>query len=211
MPTPGTPQDRKPKKTTAAKKAAASQNVQRVAVAAAMHSAATTPDPAGGTADPYAPTAWGQTGGLEDVVCPSGQRALVRRPGIQGLILAGALEEMDSLSAVVDQKHIKRVKGQEEIDVESLVKDPKEIMRVINIADRIVLHCVVKPVLHSVPENDEDREPGVIYVDMVDLDDRLFLMNYAVGGTRDAERFRDERDATVGSLGDGSEVLVSAE
>lgn len=209
MPTPRTPQDRKPaKKAAAPRKATASAASRRAEAVAAAHSAPVTASGADVAADPYAPTAWGKNNFLEDVICPSGQMALVRRPGIQGLIMAGALEEMDSLSAVVDEKHIKRVKGQDQVNVESLMGDKEEIAKVIAVADRIVQYVVVKPPLTLPPADDEDREPGVLYVDMVDLDDRLFLMNYAVGGTRDAERFRSERAETVGGLGDVEQVRL---
>lgn len=216
MPTPSVkkPEDRKASKGSTAKKAAAtrkpsgSATSRRAEAVAAVHSVPVTASGADVVADPYAPTAWGQEAYIEDIICPSGQRALVRRPGVQGLIIAGALEEVDSLSAIVDQKHIKRVKGEEQVDSESLMNDPEQIAKVIGVADRIVQYIVVKPALALAPADDADRKPDVLYVDAVDLDDRLFLMNYAVGGTRSAEQFRDERSAVVGSMGDGVEVQL---
>lgn len=204
MPTPSKPQDRKPRKASAATQSRSASGV------AAARSVPLTPEHADAAADPYAPTAWGKIGGTEDIVCPSGQRALVRRPGVQGLILAGALEEMDSLSAIVDEKHIKRVKGEEEIDVASLMTDPEQIQRVLAMADRVVAYVVVKPALTLPPADEAEREDGVLYTDMVDLEDRMFLMNYAVGGTRDIETFHAERDASLGGVGSVDEVLVQA-
>ena len=220
MPTPSTsgkPADRKPKKAkasstseaaakAAATKALSSAESRRAAGVAAAQSVPLT----SGAADPYAPTAWGATPLYEDVRCPSGQMALCRRPGVQGLILAGALEEMDSLSAVVDKKHIKRVKGEETVDVDSLMGDTDQIKEVLAVADRVVQYIVVKPPLTLPPADEADRVDGVLYVDMVDMEDRLFLMNFAVGGTRDAESFRIERAEALGSLVDGNEVPVSA-
>lgn len=48
------------------------------------------------------------------------------------------------------------------------------------------------------PDTDE-----IIYVDDVDLEDKFFIFNYAVGGTRDLERFRSEFAAGLGDLPDG--------
>lgn len=44
------------------------------------------------------------------------------------------------------------------------------------------------------------REDDVLYSDMVDINDKMFIMNYAVGGTRDFERFRNERQSSVAEL-----------
>ena len=84
---PTAPQDhRKPAKKTTARKRATPQ-VEVVAV-----------DPN----DKYAPTTWGsELGGAEDLTVPSGQTCLVRRPGVQGLMEAGILHDLDTLTAEV--------------------------------------------------------------------------------------------------------------
>jgi hypothetical protein len=52
----------------------------------------------------------------------------------------------------------------------------------------------------EVPEHLRDDE--YIYSDDVDFEDKSFIFNYAVGGTRDLERFRSETKATLDAVQD---------
>lgn len=197
-----TPQDRKPaaKKTTARKRAAA----------------APSPDmsqPIPQQVDPndkYAPNSWlaGGVGGLEDVTVPSGQTCLVRRPGMEGLMKAGILHNVDSLSQVVNEKHLKRVDGKttDEINMSSLMADEEGMAEVLHVMDKVICHVVVKPEVHMTPGDVTRRVQGVVYADMIDLVDKMHLFNFAVGGTRDLESFRRGLDEAVGSLEAGEGV-----
>lgn len=159
----------------------------------------------------YAPDAWlaGGIGGMEDLQVPSGQLCLVRRPGLEGLIKAGVLQNIDSLSAIVGEKHIKKTgKGKADggVNVNSVMKDPKALETIVYTVDKVVAHCVVKPEVHMAPNDVTLRRPGVVYTDMVDLQDKMFIFNYVVGGTRDLESFRRGLEGTVGSVEDGEDV-----
>lgn len=180
--------------------------------------------------DRYALSGWGQAsgiGGSEDVTCPSGQVALVKRPGVQGLVEAGVLHDIDSLTGLVDQKHIKRVKGTgEQIDVAKLMKDPESLGRVMKVIDLVTVYCVVKPKLalawkdvegQQVPLDNEERAKLVeeqsiqAFSDQVELDDKMFLFNYAVGGTRSLERFRDAAEDALAGVDSEQDVGDKAE
>lgn len=192
------PQDRKPKKST--KKAARGES--RTSQAAPI------PVPEDPTSK-YAPDAWlsGGIGGMEDLTVPSGQLCLVRRPGLEGLMKSGVLQNVDSLTQIVNQKHIKRVEGKaDEIDAMSLMQDEEALDSVTYVIDKVICHCVVKPEIHMTPNDVTRRQPGVVYADMVDLVDKMFIFNYVVGGTRDLERFRGELDESVASLDAGEGV-----
>ena len=162
----------------------------------------------------YAPDAWmgAGVGGMEDVRVPSGQLCLVRRPGLQGLMTAGILHNVDSLTAIVNERHLKQTAGKAdaEIDMQSLMNDPKALEDVMHVMDRAISYCVVKPEIHMTPGDVTRRQPGVVYADMVDLVDKIFLFNYVVGGTRDLERFRGDLDQLVGSVEAGEGVGVEA-
>lgn len=51
-------------------------------------------------------------------------------------------------------------------------------------------------------ESDIEADP-IIYVDDVDLDDKMFLMNYSVAGSTDLATFRDPAEKAVGGVHDG--------
>lgn len=144
--------------------------------------------------DKYAPTTWlsnGPLGGSEDLVLPSGQLALVRRPGVEGLMKAGVLRNLDSLTDLVSKNHVARANGRERIDVEGLLGDEERMAEITHVMDRVITHCVLKPQIEMAPNDVTNRQPGVVYTDMIDLTDKAFVFNFVVGGTRDLETFRN--------------------
>lgn len=164
------------------------------------------------TQDKYAPKTWGGNGfgTVEDLETPSGQLCLVRRPGLEGLIKAGVLHNLDSLTALVDQDIAAKESGRE-IDIKAVVDNPEMIENLIHTVDRVICHCVLKPEVVMAPNDVTSRKDDVIYADMVDLTDKMFIFNYVVGGTRDLERFREQLDESMGSLDNGSVVQDEAE
>lgn len=162
----------------------------------------------------YAPDAWisGGIGGMEDLQVPSGQMCLVRRPGMEGLMKAGVLHNVDSLSQIVNEKHLKRVDGKaDEINMSSLMKDEQGLQQVMDVMDKVICHCVVKPEVHRTPNDVTLRRPGVVYADMIDLVDKMHIFNYVVGGTRDLESFRGGLESAVGGLETGEGVHVPSQ
>lgn len=175
-----------------------------------------------GADERYAPSVWGQgigTGIGEDLVCPSGQTALVIRPGVQGLIEAGVLHHVDSLTAIVDSKHVKRAKGQPQVDPQTIMKDPKALNDILAVVDRVMVFVVKAPQLTlswselkdgTRQELDLDERAALtelagkplVFTDQVDLDDKMFIFNFAVGGTRGLDRFRHEAAELVDGVDD---------
>lgn len=153
---------------------------------------------------------------FEDLQVPSGAWCQIRKPNPKELMRLGYLSEFDSLSSLVDRKHIKRVKGAPpEVDTKSLMKDPDAIIRVLDLADEICSHVIVqptvrnamrpvkdakgkeqinprtgKPLMEAIPPN--EREEGVVYTDQLDDFDKMFIFQYSVGGSPDLERFRQQ-------------------
>lgn len=166
---------------------------------------------------------WGNTapeGAIRFLTLPSGQTCYAKRMGLQGLVLAGVLAEGDTLTAMVDSKHIRRVRGgktadHDRIDVESLLSDPESLGKILMMVDRSMPFMLVDPEvkLHFTDEPDgstrmipeEEREHGV-YTDQVGVEDKMFLFDWSVGGTADAERFREESAAVVAGVEHGTNV-----
>jgi hypothetical protein len=190
--------------------------------------------------DEYAPQAWGKGKVeeiIEDVVCPSGQKCLARRPGLQGLLGAGIVDKMDTITGTINKKHIKRVKGGRpvELEAEEVMKDPDALVGILDTADKVALYIVVRPALTASPECtalgkgvckasynehiikesvthtfDFDADPDAVYVHNVELEDKMYLMNFAVGGTRDLDSFREQSAEMLGNLSDGQDVQLPA-
>lgn len=153
----------------------------------------------------YAPNTWlsaGTAGAPEDLTVPSGQTCLIRRPGLEGLLKAGVLRNLDTLSALVDQKHLKKTQkgAPSRVNVKSLMQDPEALSDIMHAVDKVVCYCVLKPEVHRTPDDQTRRQPGLVYADMISIEDKMFIFNYVVGGTRDLERFRTELSESVGGL-----------
>lgn len=164
----------------------------------------------------YAPTVWGAaeaSGGPQDLTLPSGQLVLARRPGAEKLMVEGVLHKMDNLTALVDSKHVKKGSGKkpDEINVKSLLGDPEAMAELMHTVDRVLCAVVLQPHVEMAPNDPTRRRPGVIYADTVDLQDKMFIFNFAMGGSKDLERFRRESEAIVGGLEPGEAVGVATE
>lgn len=165
----------------------------------------TTSAPRRETKDKYAPTRWGGEEYI-DLEVPSGQLCQVRRPGVEGLLKAGILHDMDILTPlIVEHREVAEGKRKKEAADESLAelaKDPAKVDSMMHLLDRVVCYAVVQPPLEMTPNDPTRRESGVVYADMVDLGDKMFILNYAVGGSKDLQRFREESEATLGDVQD---------
>lgn len=155
--------------------------------------------------NPYAPTQWGGEV-YHDVETPSGQLCQCKKPGVRALIAAGLIEDLDLLTATVESEHIQRVKGKPPTNVNKILQDPKQLDRVFDIADRITAHVVVQPQVELPPTNVADRKPNVIYTDMIDDADKMYIMQWAMGGQQDLAKFREELRGNAGTLGAGADV-----
>jgi hypothetical protein len=158
----------------------------------------------------YALTGWSSEAYV-DLTVPSGQVCQVRRPGVEGLVRMGLLDKVDSLTSMVNDKHIKRVKGQKVIDEKSLMSDPESLLKAMSTIDRILCHVVVQPHIElavktvdgqEISLTEDDYEPGVVYSSMVGLEDKMFIFNYSVGGSKDLEKFRQRIGKPLSSLDD---------
>lgn len=126
---------------------------------------------------------------------PSGNTALVRPVGMQAFLSEGLIP--NSLLGIVTSNLEKGEKGEavdEEKVVEELIDDirdnPERLVDVIKMADACTVYCVVQPVVLPAPQPGETRFADKLYVDEVDIDDKMFIMNFAVGGSRQLEPFR---------------------
>lgn len=159
----------------------------------------------------YAATTWGGEI-LVDLECPSGQLCQVRRLGANGLMRAGLLDSLDSLTGLVQTEHIDRVKRGEstEVDTEAvkaLVANKDKLEEAFLLADKVVIACVAQPELTPVPEDpDAPRDPELVYVDAVDLVDKMFIFQFVMGGSQDLQQFRTGLGKTMAGLELGEDV-----
>jgi hypothetical protein len=162
-------------------------------------------------------SAWGKKSTKPvELDLPSGEVVLVKRVELPVLLASGAFP--DTLMSIVSDK-IETATGQQdtpkEVDkelVEETVKDPKKLAELFEAIDKVVPLVVLEPtvVFHKrlvSPDSnemeiipDEDRDDEILYTDVVDLEDKMHIFQFAVGGTRDVEEFRTKLESTVADV-----------
>lgn len=147
-----------------------------------------------------------------DLDLPSGNTCLVIRPGVQGLIKHGILDSLDSLTGLVqtdliDAKDPKKTAQA----VVALASRPEDLLAALSLMDKVIAYVVQEPKVELPPEDDSERDPEVVYADEVDNDDKMFIFQFVVGGTRDIESFRAQRSAMLGGISTLQDVPLPAE
>lgn len=153
-----------------------------------------------------------------DVKLPSGHTAKVRRPGTQGLIAIGVLDNLDTLVGLAQNTGTEGGKMPTKEDLETALA----------VVDKVVEYCVIepatvrpvrrdangKPALDAegaeTPLTDDERAEDVVYTDEIPLDNRMFILNFCIGGSADLEAFREESAKALGDMEAVSGVPVQA-
>jgi len=151
-----------------------------------------------------------------EVTMPSGETAMLRRPGVQGLISEGLLDSLDTLTALVSNETIPKAEGRPGVNLEQVAQQLKQVGPMLEFIDKIVVHVVAEPTVLPVPyvlnedgtpsldgqgnKIEADRDEDAVYVDYIDLQDRTFIMNFAVGGMTDLAAFREKSLEAVGGV-----------
>jgi hypothetical protein len=155
------------------------------------------PIPGGDAAARYSPTSWGSS--EFDFVTPSGQMCRLRKiPEIE-LLEAGILDKITRLPGLAQQL-VDRASGiapTPEMDLKVISENRETLEALLEIVDKLTVLAVIKPTIHAVPVADETgeikgRNPDWIYIDSVDLMDRIAIMNRSLAGLKAMDSFRNQ-------------------
>jgi hypothetical protein len=153
-----------------------------------------------------------QAKGLKDIPLPSGNTAKVKAPGMQAFLAQGFIPNslLDIVMGALDKTSGKPQKTAAQRQAEDqkqalqfmqdIANDPAKLADLMVTIDRVWLHCVVVPETLPTPPEDEPRDEELLYVDEVDFDDKMFVFQFAVGGTADLERFREGTTENMDAL-----------
>lgn len=181
---------------------------------------------------PTSARGWKKVSKGEPLELPSGNVALVRRPGLPELMAAGVFP--DSLTPIAQRaaEAGKSGKGKKNADAEAeramreVMGDPDKMAEMMDVFDRATAMCVVEPkcIYYKDAEtgkilDEEQREAAaqlagfdsaedVVFSDEVDSTDKMYIFNFAVGGTRDLEQFRQQHGELVEGLERSKNVEV---
>lgn len=127
---------------------------------------------------------------------PSGKVVRTVMPGMQAFIEADLIpnELMPIILGAINQ-HQPAVTN----DLQEMQRDPAMLLKLVETTDRIFAYCVTEPKFELAVAR-EERESGVLYTDMVTTEDKTYVFQLAVGGTRDLARFRQEQATELAAL-----------
>jgi len=171
--------------------------------------------------------AWREKSVGIEIEVPSGNVAVVRRPGPEMFLKTGRIP--DALLPIV-MEGIREKQGLPPEKAAGLMKDPAMLPQVMEMVDAAVVAACIEPVvredppcvrpseedaavlcrralgdpIHSDPKNPkrhefipgdaeppEDRDPDFLYTAEIDFTDKMFIFQFALGGSADLERFRE--------------------
>ena len=143
-----------------------------------------------------------------DLLLPSGNVALVRRISPEAFLSSGMIP--DAMQPILE-KSIRSKQGLPPQVEQELVGDPKMLKSIIELMDAALVAAVVEPrVVLSVPEGETLPEDCLLASD-VDFEDKAFIFNYSLGGSKDLARFRGESDNVVARLSTGVDIPLPAQ
>lgn len=133
---------------------------------------------------------------------PSGKTVKVtEHPSMRIFMKVGIIP--NSLVGIVQ----KAIDQGEQPDMSGFVTDNSRIEEMFDMMDNIVRFVVLEPKFQPNPVEGEERDESVLYIDEMEQNDKLFIFQWATGGTRDLERFRQQSDVGVGAIPGGEDVV----
>jgi hypothetical protein len=163
---------------------------------------------------PTTVTQWKKQQG-EPIKLPSGNYARLRGASMDFFLMSGFIP--NSLKALVQNQisqmeqeqgktKAKDLEAQQAKELASILEDEDKLRDLLSMYDRIAVHCFLEPTVRMPPEDAAERKDDQLYTDELDMEDKVFVFNVAVGGTKDLESFRQQQNASVESVRAGAEV-----
>lgn len=135
---------------------------------------------------------------------PSGNVALVRRVGMQAFLRKGMIP--NSLRELA----FRAIRSGTVPEMTVAEMNEVQIQELLEMIDGVVVYSVVEPAVAPVPADEDDRDDDILYVDEIDLDDKMFVFQFACGGTTDLGSFRAQSPGSLDGLPGGQNVESAA-
>lgn len=141
---------------------------------------------------------------VKPTTLPSGNSARLRRVSLQTFLKTGRVPN-------VLMKPMKRaIEKKQEMtpdELKELMSDPEAIGEMFKLVDMIAVDAFIEPKLTPLPDDEsEGRREDLLYVDEIDLDDKMFIFQWMVGGTSDLEQFRNEQSKQLAAVSSSENV-----
>jgi hypothetical protein len=150
---------------------------------------------------PTPASSWKKSGAT--LTLPSGNVMRLKNPGIMELAHQGLIP--NALMATIMTSVQKGTTPTNENIMEGL-----EVQDMFDMMANAIISMAVEPQIFPVPAEGEPRDPELLYIDDMDEQDKLFIWQWATGGTDDVEQFRGESSELLDALSGQQAVAVPA-
>lgn len=127
----------------------------------------------------------------EPTLLPSGKSMVLKQTSIAGFLQTGTIPNslLQMIQSAMSDKTGKKI----DVEVAKLLKDPGGLTDLFTAVDAFVCAVALEPRVYPTPTDESLRDDNMLYVDEVELDDKMFIFQRAVGGAAEsAAPFRDE-------------------
>lgn len=138
--------------------------------------------------DPYAAQMWGSN--EYDFRCPSGQLCRLQKVDVGKLAESGILDRVTRLPGLAAAL-VEKSSGQPPVAPDAM-PDKETIAAVMEVLLILIPQVVVKPEIHEIPAEGEEREEGLIYVDSIDTLDQIAIMEKVMAPLAKMDAFRKQ-------------------
>lgn len=125
------------------------------------------------------------------VMLPSGIAIQAKRISLSALFQEGEIPNA-LVPMVQDQLDKNTKKGKAPRPKQTATKEDARDMG--EFLDQVACMTFVEPPLHPAPKPGEKRDDSILYADDVSITDKMFLMNWAFGGSPIPEKFLQQLD-----------------
>lgn len=131
---------------------------------------------------------------------PSGLIVHAKRVELQTLVVQGnvpnpLMEVVSEAIAKGENADIGKMVGVDEGEIDlDMVRD------MFDMVEKVCMESITQPKIHNTPALGEERMDDLLYIDEVDSEDKMFIYQWACGGTSDVATFREEARADMATL-----------
>jgi hypothetical protein len=125
-----------------------------------------------------------------DFTCPSGAQCRMQKVPVEELLRRGIIDKVTRLPGIT-QDLIDKAEGLPPVKMEQL-PDAQTVDVMVELVNVVVPLAVVQPRVRELPPENQERVRGEIYVDSIDLEDRIAILNRALQGVASFDSFRAE-------------------
>ena len=131
---------------------------------------------------------------------PSGIVIRAKRVELQTMIMQGSVPNplMEVVSEALEKG--KKADVAKMVGVDEGKVDLDTVRDMYEMVNAVVIESVIEPPIHPLPDDEDDRDDDLVYIDEVEDTDKMFMFQWASGGTSDLEQFRRESDADMAAL-----------